>query len=60
LPDYLDEPSVFSKKFFGFCKIIWTFRKWGYKTIIDLRKKYPEKEFLHIKSRREIKELLDR
>ena len=59
LPDYLEEPKVLSKEFLKFCiSSIWTFNKWGYKTIISLREKYPEKEFLHIKSRREVKKIL--
>ena len=59
LPEYLKEPPFWSRDFFQFAaKSIWTFRKWGLKTIIDLHEKYPEKEFLHIKSRRQVKKLL--
>jgi adenylate kinase family enzyme len=60
LPDYLDEPPALSKEFFKFCKFIWEFPNESKKKIIDLRKKYPEKEFLHIKSRREVKRLFKR
>jgi len=59
LPDYLEEPPFWSRDFYKFAaKSIWTFRKWGHKTIADLREKYPEKEFLHIKSRREVNNLI--
>jgi len=59
MPDYWEEPKLFGKEFFKFCKYIWQFPKTaGRKTIIDLHEKYPEKEFLHIKSRRKVKKLL--
>ena len=58
LPDYLTEPSLFSKEFFQFCKMIWTFRKNNKQSIKNLCEKYPDKELLHIKSRREVKRLL--
>jgi adenylate kinase family enzyme len=60
LPDYLTESSMFSKEFFQFCKDIWNFPKENGKNIINLHEKYPGKEFLHIKSRRQIKSLLTR
>jgi len=58
LPDYLEEPKVTSKVFLDICKWIWQFRKKSGKTIMSLHEKYPEKEFLHIKSRRQVKKLL--
>ena len=58
LPDYLEEPTVLGKEFFQFCKWIWIFPKDNKKKIMDLCEKYPEKEFLHIKSRRKIKKLI--
>jgi adenylate kinase family enzyme len=59
LPDYLEESKFFSKDFFDTkLKRIWTFSKTKRKTIMYLHEKYPEKEFLHIKSRREVKKLL--
>jgi len=58
MPDYWEEPKLFGKEFFEFCKWIWNFRKTGKQTIISLHEKYPEKEFLHIKSRRQVKKLL--
>ncbi|MCL2772489.1 MAG: topology modulation protein [Oscillospiraceae bacterium] len=60
LPDYLEESSVFSKEFFKFCKGVWDFPKTGRKTIITMHEKYLEKEFLHIKSRREVGKILKR
>jgi len=58
LPEYLEEPKITSKVFLDICKYIWKFPKTGRKTVINLRGKYPDKAFLHIKSRREIKRLL--
>jgi adenylate kinase family enzyme len=59
LPNYLEEPTFFSKIFFDTqLKMIWTFPKTKRKTIMDLHEKYPEKEFLHIKSRRRLKKIL--
>jgi len=60
LPEYLEEKSVFSREFFQFVKWIWVFPKNNKKNIIALKEKYPEKEFLHIKSRREIRRILER
>ena len=58
LPDYLKEPPIFNGEFLKFCKYIWEFPKTDRNTIINLREKYPEKEFLHIKSRREVRNLI--
>jgi Adenylate kinase and related kinases len=58
LPDYLEEKNIFSKEFFQFCKWIWIFPKDNKQRIMNLREKYPEKEFLCIKSRREVRKLL--
>ena len=59
LPDYLKEPPFWSRDFIKFAaKSIWTFGKWGKKTIVNLHEKYPDKAFLHIKSRRQVKKLL--
>ena len=59
LPGYLEESKFFSKNFFDTeLKMMWKFRKTKRKIIMDLHKKYPGKEFLHIKSRRKIKKLL--
>ena len=60
LPDYLEEPNIFNKEFFQFCKWIWIFPKNNKKKIMDLHEKYPEKEFLRIKSRRQVNKLLKR
>ena len=57
-PDYLDESNILSKEFVEFCKWIWRFPETGRKTIMELHKKYPEKAFLHIRHRREIKAVL--
>jgi len=58
LPDYLDEPKVFSRDFFDFCKWIWSYPETGRKTVMDLHQKYPDKTFLHIKGRRDAKKLI--
>jgi len=58
LPDYLEEPKIFNKEFWVFGKWVWNYRKTGGKKIMSLHEKYPEKEFLHIKSRRKVKKLL--
>ena len=58
LPDYLTEPRVFSKEFRAFCRWIWFYPKTGRKTVMALREKYPEKDFVRIKTRREMKKLL--
>ena len=60
LPDYLDEPNIFNKEFYKFVAWIWNYRKEGGKRVMDLHEKYPEKEFLHIKNRRQVKKLLKR
>ncbi|MCL2514071.1 MAG: topology modulation protein [Oscillospiraceae bacterium] len=60
LPDYLEE-KLFSKDFFEFLKWIWGYPKnseKGQKTIMDLHEKYPEKEFLRIKSRKSVNKLI--
>ena len=51
LPDYLEEPKVLSREFFDFFKILWAYPKTGRKTVMALHEKYPNKIFLHIKSR---------
>ena len=58
LPDYLEEPKALSKDFFQFCKWIWTYPKTGKLTVMSLHEKYPNKTFLHIKTRRKVKMLL--
>ncbi|PKM62680.1 MAG: hypothetical protein CVU97_04080 [Firmicutes bacterium HGW-Firmicutes-21] len=58
LPAYLDEKWNF--EYFKFCKWIWSFPKKQKNTIIDLHMKYPEKPFLIIKSRKEMRKLLDK
>lgn len=58
LPAYLDEPTPLTKDFLDFCKMIWLFRKNDGKQIMDLNRKYPDKAFLHVRSRRETRRLL--
>ena len=58
LPDYLEEPTIFNKEFFKFCSWIWDFPKNNKKKILNLHEKYPEKKFLRIKSRRQVRKLL--
>jgi adenylate kinase family enzyme len=56
LPQYLEEKL--DGEFFQFCKWIWGFSKKGKPTIMNLHKKYPDKPFIVIKSRKQIKILL--
>ena len=56
-PDYLEEPKIFSKDFFEFCKWIWSYPQTGRKTVMALHNKYPDKVFLHIRNRRSVKKL---
>jgi adenylate kinase family enzyme len=56
LPEYLEEKLDF--EFLQFCKWIWDFSKKGKPTIMELHKKYPEKPFLVIKSRRKLQKML--
>ena len=58
MPDYWTEPKIPSKEFFKFCKYMWQFPKTSRQAIIDLHEKYPEKEFLHIKNRRQVRKIL--
>ena len=58
LPNYLDEPSIFRKEVLEFLKWVWSYPKTGRKTVVELREKYPDKTFLHIKTRREATQLV--
>jgi len=60
LPDYLTESKWFSKEFAQFAKWQWNYPKYDRPKILALRDKYPEKKFLHIKSRDEANKLLDK
>ena len=56
-PDYLN--AKFNKDFFKFCKRLWDFPKDKRKLIIALHKKYPQKEFLIINSRKKANKLFE-
>lgn len=56
-PQYLEEK--FDKEFLHFCNGLWNFSKTRKHTIINLHKKYLDKPFLVIDSRRKIKKLLN-
>ncbi|MEN6313957.1 MAG: topology modulation protein [Clostridiaceae bacterium] len=56
LPDYLEEKM--NLEFIEFLKWIWTFQKTGKKKILELHEKYPEKEFLVLKSRKAVMKFL--
>ena len=60
LPDYLTESKWLSKEFAQFAKWLWNYPKYDRPKILALRDKYPEKNFLHIKSRDEVNKLLDK
>ena len=57
LPDYLEE-KVLDKEFWEFLKWIWSFPMYERKELLEMQKRYPEKEFIHIRSRKEMKNLL--
>jgi adenylate kinase family enzyme len=57
MPRYLDERL--NGEFFRFLKMLWTFKKSRRKKIIALHEKYPEKTFVVIRNRREMKMLLN-
>ena len=55
-PQYLEERM--DREFFQFCKGLWSFSKTRKRRIMGLHKKYPDKPFFVIKSRREMNKLL--
>ncbi|HKL99338.1 MAG TPA: topology modulation protein [Mobilitalea sp.] len=56
LPEYLDEKK--DKEFFEFIKWVWNFPKKDRKIILQLHNQYPEKQFIVITNRKEMKNLL--
>ena len=58
-PDYLEQGGIFSKQFRELALHIWNFPKTGHKQIFELHKKYPEKKFLHFKTRRKTAKILE-
>jgi adenylate kinase family enzyme len=56
-PPYLEEKL--DKEFLRFCKGLWSFSKTRKRTIMNLHKKYPNKSFFVIDSRRKMKKLLN-
>ena len=58
LPD-LEKRSVFSKEFLNLVKMQWSHGKATRDKVMELRSKYPDKAFLHIRGRREAKKLLE-
>lgn len=56
LPKYLEEKLDF--EFLQFCKLVWKFSKVGKNSIMELHNKYPNKPFIRIKSRRQLKKRL--
>jgi len=58
LPQELTEPTVFSKNFRDFAKWILNYPKTGKKKVLALHEQYPNKTFLQIKSRKELKKYL--
>jgi len=57
IPQYLD--NKLDLKFLRFCKGLWKFPENRRRTIMDLHKKYPDKPFFVIESRRKMKKLLN-
>lgn len=58
LPRELTEPKAFSKDFLDFAKLIWEYPKRSRPKVLELHEKYPQKPFIQIKSRGELKKLL--
>jgi adenylate kinase family enzyme len=56
LPEYLDEKK--DKEFLEFIKWIWNFPKNDRKRIIQLHNQYPEKQFIVLKNRRDVKKFV--
>jgi adenylate kinase family enzyme len=56
MPQYLEEKL--DLEFLRFCKRMWNFSNTGKITIMELHKKYPDKPFILIKSRSELKKML--
>lgn len=56
-PPYLEEKL--DKEFLHFCKELWSFSKTRKRTIMNLHKKYSNKPFFVIDSRRKMKKLLN-
>lgn len=57
IPRYLDEKLDMG--FIQLCKGLWSFSKTRKRTIMSLHRKYPDKPFLVIDSRRKMKKLLE-
>jgi adenylate kinase family enzyme len=57
LPDYLVEKK--DKEFFDFLKLIWKFPKKDRKKIVELHTRYPEKKFIVLKNRAEIRKFVE-
>ena len=58
LPDYLTENKWLSKEFLQFAKWLWGYPKTDKPRVMALRDKYPEKAFLRLNSRREMRKFL--
>ncbi|MBH1939749.1 hypothetical protein I5677_02430 [Mobilitalea sibirica] len=56
LPDYLEEKK--DKEFFEFIKWIWDFPKKGRNRILQMHNLYPEKLFIVLKNRKDIKNFI--
>jgi len=59
LPDYLHEDSWFSREFIGVIKMIWATHNKDRKMVFAMREKHADTAFLHIKSRRDMRRLLN-
>jgi len=54
MPDYLEEPGPLSKDSRDFYKWIWSYPTTGRATVLALHRQYPDKQFLRLKSRRQV------
>ena len=58
-PDVQAERSLFSKDFRGFLRFVWYYRKKNLPRVMALREKYPDVRFVHLRTRREVKQLVE-
>lgn len=56
LPDYLEEK--FDMDFIEFLRLIWNFSKTGRRTILALHETYPDKPFIILNNRRQVRKFI--
>ena len=58
MPDFLTEPSVFSKDSREFYRWIWSYPRVGRKAVLDWHARYPATAFLRVTTRRQMNRLV--